>query len=339
MDLMLKYRNERKAEGATAAELKIYDGKIHSLMSTGCQKKNDLDMELLIYRRQRLSEGALMTDIALIDKQIHRQFGATPSRIGDVLIRRLDSKDDLRVSVDFNNSSIGDLYTRVAGALGVSSGRMRLIFKGKHLDNSDRSLTEIHLEPGDAIGFCMKLGCDGRCCDQYYNMMCDGLLRSADTMFKDYTPEHIQKVLVAYSNFKAISAISEKKEPRPEGLCVLVEEAPKKHSIWTSLLAAAADKEAASALVCEALSNSSCEPLLREKTMKEKPAVMHHVSPAESRSESPQSPNNVVVASDEDLYDSPQSPNNIVVASDEDLYDSPQSPNNIVVPNDEDLYG
>lgn len=177
MDIMIKYRNERKAEGATPAELSIYDGKIQSMLSSANQTSNNLDMELLIYRKQKVAEGAPRDIIALIEKQIHKQFGLTPARIGDVTVRSI-SGTSVTVSIDFNNSTIEDLYDRAAAALGTHSTAIRIIQHGKYIENSNVSLMSINIKPGDSVSYCMKLGCNGRCCEMNYNIMYDTLIRS-----------------------------------------------------------------------------------------------------------------------------------------------------------------
>ena len=174
---MIKYRNERKIEGATAAELSIYDGKIHSMLSSCDQTANNLDMELLLYRKQKVAEGASRDVITLIEKQIHKQFGLTPARIGDVIVRSI-SGSSVNISIDFNNSTIEDLYDRVAAAIGTHSTAIRIIQHGKYIENSNISLMSINLKPGDTVNYCMKLGCNGRCCEMNYNIMYDALLRS-----------------------------------------------------------------------------------------------------------------------------------------------------------------
>lgn len=204
MDLMIKYRNERKAEGATAAELSIYDGKIHSMLSSCDQTANTLDMELLLYRKQKVAEGASRDIIALIEKQIHKQFGLTPARIGDVIVRSI-SGSSVNVSIDFNNSTIEDLYDRVAAAIGSHSSAIRIIQHGKYIENSNTSLMSINIKPGDTVNYCMKMGCNGRCCEMNYNIMYDALLRSKQNqlslMKKEDIHEFAREFAMAQTSF------------------------------------------------------------------------------------------------------------------------------------------
>ena len=203
MDIMIKYRNDRKLEGASAAELKIYDGKIQALMN-GLGGGN-LDMELLVYRRMRAAEFASRDELALIDKTIHDKMGLTPSRIGDVNVRSMLGTV-ITVSMDFNNSTVDTLYERVAGALGVPKGALRLIRTGKHLTEMAMPLSAMHMLPGETIGYCMKLGCNGRCCDANYNMLCDWVGRQAHEVFKGLTPDEVHRFCANYGT--ALSMMS-----------------------------------------------------------------------------------------------------------------------------------
>ena len=213
---MITYRNERKAEGATPAELRIYDGKIHALLSSSERLKKSRDMELVIYRRQRQSEGAAAADLALIDAAIHAQFSGSPGLIGDIIVRRMPPQENVSVSIDFNNSTVGDLYNSVAAALGVDVGRMRLILRGKHIDNVDASLRIYHLSPGDALSFCMRLGCNGRCCDMFYGSMCDANQRLAAEMFKGHSADDVRRIYALTALSKTI--VEREQEEQRQGL-------------------------------------------------------------------------------------------------------------------------
>jgi len=208
MDLMIKYRNDRKTEGATLAELRIYDGKIQALMSDSerLQKKSALDMELVIYRRQRQAEGASYVELAAIDAAIQTQFGDSPALVGDIMVRRMPPHENLYVSIDFNNATVGDLYNRVAAALGIDAYRMRLILRGRHIENVDASLRFHHINPGDSVGFCMKLGCNGNCCDMFYGTMCDANQRLAADMFKEHSADDVRRIYALTALSKTIVA-------------------------------------------------------------------------------------------------------------------------------------
>ena len=206
MDTMITYRNSRKAEGATLAELRIYDGKIQALLSSSerLQKKNARDMELVIYRRQRQLEGATAAELAPIDAAIYAQLCGSPALIGDILVRRMPPQENVYVSVDFNNAMVCDLYNSVAAALGVDVGRLRLILRGKHIENVDASLRIYHLTPGDALSFCMRLGCNGRCCDMFYGSMCDANVRLAAEMFKGHSADDVRRIYALTALSKTI---------------------------------------------------------------------------------------------------------------------------------------
>jgi hypothetical protein len=216
MDLMIKYRNDRKTEGATLAELRIYDGKIQALMSDSerIQKKSALDMELVIYRRQRQAEGASLVELVAIDAAIQTQFGDSPALVGDIMVRRMPPHENLYVSIDFNNATVGDLYNRVAAALGVDPYRMRLILRGRHIENVDASLRFHHINPGDSVGFCMKLGCNGNCCDMFYGTMCDANQRLAADMFKGHSADDVRHIYALTALSKTI--VAEQKMVAPQ---------------------------------------------------------------------------------------------------------------------------
>lgn len=84
MELMIKYRNDRKAEGAKMSELSLYDDRIYSML-TSTNNTNTLDIELLIYRRQMKEEGASDVIISYIDKHIHATLTKTPIRTIDTV--------------------------------------------------------------------------------------------------------------------------------------------------------------------------------------------------------------------------------------------------------------
>lgn len=199
MDLIIQYRNERKQEGATKAELSLYDGQIRAFDSSS-PSKSALLPELLIYRRQLKEEGVSSESIALVDKMIYSTVGNTVARIVDIKIRQIKGAE-FAVSVDLNNETVENLLKKVANTLGKPSSLVRLIYKGRHLEyDESRLLCELGIGIEDSVGLCFRMGCDGRgCCDSSYNMLCDALLRKSDDLFKGRTEEEIKKLLGIYS--------------------------------------------------------------------------------------------------------------------------------------------
>jgi hypothetical protein len=93
---------------------------------------------------------------------------------------------------------------------------MRLILRGKHIDNVDASLHIYHLSPGDALSFCMRQGCNGRCCDMFYGSMCDANVRLAADMFKGHSAEDVRRIYALTALSKTI--VERDQEEQRQGL-------------------------------------------------------------------------------------------------------------------------
>jgi hypothetical protein len=205
MEVLVKYRNDRKKEGASLGELKGIDGRINSLFSSA-SKQDTLDIELLMYRKQLKIEGANSELLSRIDTCIYHMIGTNPSRILDLSVCTLgDSLNEIPVSIDSNNETVRDLTIKAAAALGFSGPHhVRLICSGKHIDNLDAPLSSYHFKNGTKIFICGRLGCNGKCCEQQYNSLYDAYLRDTYNLFKDISPDTLHKMfmLIANSNSK-----------------------------------------------------------------------------------------------------------------------------------------
>jgi hypothetical protein len=75
---LVKYRNDRKAEGASKLELSVYDNRIYAIFNSTSNIIDKLDLELLLYRRQMKEENASNDIIINIDKHIHASLSKKP---------------------------------------------------------------------------------------------------------------------------------------------------------------------------------------------------------------------------------------------------------------------
>lgn len=208
MDSLIKYRNDRKKEGASLGELRGLDGRINKLLSSS--NTGVLDLELLVYRRQiaELGGGHIGWDfLSRLDKHIYHALGSKPARIGDIKVASIGmTKHTEVVSVDFNNETVRDLATKAACALGLNVHSIRLIFAGKHLENLDQTLSGIHFAADSTVFACQRLGCNGRCCEMGYSFLSDSLLRDTNELLKTLSDEKLHELFMvaasAYSQMK-----------------------------------------------------------------------------------------------------------------------------------------
>ena len=136
----------------------------------------------------------------------------------------------------------------------------------------DRTLYEIQLEKDSEIGLCFRLGCDGRgCCDISYNMLCDALLRSGESLINKLAETEKREFLTTFSKITASNSldkiISQKKEQleRLEKPSLLWAEAllSSRENNTVALLSRLAKKDT-SALVWEARCEARCEALPKD---------------------------------------------------------------------------
>jgi hypothetical protein len=262
MEVLIKYRNERKKEGASQAELNGLDGRINACMSIAGQEKTAFDIELLNYRAQIASASPVNKDLlARLDTHIFHQLGSTPAKIIVVKIRTISMGpgEGVPVAVDVNNETVGDLGMKAVAAAGLT-GNYKIIYNGKHHDDLTRPLSTTGLTVDSIVVICKRLGCDGNCCDRTYSMLADALYRDANKLFKNVKPELIHELFVVFSQ-------TGNKRPKLVEGRVLPEAFRPKHedSAWAALLSAAKTRLPwpSETLLCEAL---LAEPLSKEAT-------------------------------------------------------------------------
>ena len=152
MEILIKYRNDRKAEGATQAELNGLDGRIISHFSSQQNSAKALDLELLNYRRciaetADFNIGGLgkAEFLGRLDKHIFHLLGSKPARIVDIQVRTISSEKPLSVAVDLCNETVADLLQKACAVLGIHGpAGVRLIVQGKHHDNMDISFFHLN---------------------------------------------------------------------------------------------------------------------------------------------------------------------------------------------------
>lgn len=275
MEILIKYRNERKKEGASQAELNGLDGRINACMSNAGQEKTAFDIELLSYRAQISAAIPLnRTLLDRLDAHIFHQLGSTPAKIIDVKVRTISMgpTEGIPVAVDINNETVGDLGKKATAAIGMT-GNYKVIFNGKHHDDLMLPLSTTNLSADSLVAICKRLGCDGNCCERTYTMLADAMYRDVHKLFKDVKPDVIHELFVVFSRLQEDYANKRPKLNRPvEVECRVLPEAfrPRREdSDWASLLSAARTRQpfrpwsaevlpasnsfSAGALLCEAL--------------------------------------------------------------------------------------
>ena len=279
MEVLIKYRNERKKEGASQAELNGLDGRINACMSTAGQEKTAFDIELLNYRAQIASASPVNKDLlARLATHIFHQLGSTPAKIIVVKVRTISMGvgEGVPVAVDINNETVGDFGLKASAAIGLT-GHYKMIYNGKHHDDLSRPLSSTGLTVDSTVVIGKGLGCDGYCCDRGYSMLADAMYRDAHKLFKDVKPEVIHELFVVFSNLQ-----EDVRAKRPKLECRVLPEAflPKREEAdWATLLSAArtrkpfrpwstevllaealpARSSPAEALLCEALRSTNAD--------------------------------------------------------------------------------
>lgn len=209
MEILIKYRNDRKAEGASLAELNGLDGRINvHLSSSPPNEGKALDLELLSYRRsivERFSGQNKSDFLMRLDKHIFHLLGSKPARLAEMKVKSIASEQTYLVAVDLGNETVRDLLNKACTVLGIQGGA-RLIVQGKHHDDLDISLDSSGIRESDTVVICKRLGCDGRCCSVGYGMLCDAFLRDTHALFKDISEAERHKIFVAMSKLKELSS-------------------------------------------------------------------------------------------------------------------------------------
>ena len=204
MDILIKYRNDRKKEGASKAELNGLDGRINAFLSTS-NTEEQLDLELLVYRRHLVEANADKEFIERVDKKIFHLLGSKPAHLIELIAVDITGVDKgITVCVDKANESIGDLESKAATALGISSDcKFKLIFGGKHHSDPKAPLSNINLISGDKIVICRTLSCKGSCEAREYSNLCYARLRAFKETFAGMSDEKIDKLFKLFSKIHA----------------------------------------------------------------------------------------------------------------------------------------
>ena len=204
MDILIKYRNDRKKEGASKAELNGLDGRINAFLST-TNTDEQLDLELLVYRRHLVEANKEKEFIDRVDKKIFHLLGSKPAHLIELIAVDITGVDKgVTVCVDKANESIADLESKAATALGISSDRkFKLIFGGKHHSDPTAPLSNINLVSGDKIVICTMISCKGSCEAREYSNLCYARLRAFNETFAGMSDEKIDKLFKLFSKIHA----------------------------------------------------------------------------------------------------------------------------------------
>jgi hypothetical protein len=198
MEILIKYRNERKKEGASIGELSGLDGRINSLFS---DPSSTFDLELLIYRRTVLEEGGSKEFLARIDKQIFHTLGSKPANIIDITVETISKLNSKTIAVDLNNETIGSLGKKAASALGVTD-KYKLIFLGKAHESLDLPLSSTNLKSGNTVIVFKSINIKDLEIARNYNMLCDSFYRDTTASFKHLSTETIKELFIIASVLK-----------------------------------------------------------------------------------------------------------------------------------------
>jgi len=207
MEHLIKYRNDRKKEGASFGELNGLDGRIHALINRPeSELQKSLDLELLQYRNSVQGNREL---VARLDTYIFKVLGSRPANIVDVNVCSVGlTKKMIPVSVDLANETVGDLAQKAAAVLGFSgASRLKLILSGRHLQYPDMLLCEANIKADSTVFGCGTLGCNGNCCEIGYSMLCDAMLRKAALM-KDVPADKLHQIFMGLSRARMGSTAS-----------------------------------------------------------------------------------------------------------------------------------
>jgi len=201
MDILIKYRNDRKKEGASKGELNGLDGRINASMSDGV---GAMDLELLTYRKAILDSGNHDL-VARLDKHIFHVLGSKPAHIVDVMVSTASTANPgVPVAVDLANENVGDLDKKARAALGLSTSRVgKLIFRGLTHEDMTKPLTDTPLRGNDMVIFLTKFGDADMRFAQNYAKLCDGMLHDARTILATLSVDKLHELFVVVSDLKS----------------------------------------------------------------------------------------------------------------------------------------
>jgi len=201
MDTLIKYRNDRKKEGASQAELNGLDGRINAGFNSSSFA---LDLEVLNYRKQLVEGGSSEMYIERLDKHIFHILGSKPAHLIDLQIIDMEGLvKDASICVDKSNETMADLSRKVASALGLDQeSTFTLIFDGKYQEKSQIPLSKSSLMSNDKIVVCRSYNSKMACAAREYSMLCHAKLRDATEFYKSIPEETIHKLFTIFSEAK-----------------------------------------------------------------------------------------------------------------------------------------
>jgi hypothetical protein len=290
MDYLIKYRNDRKQEGASKAELNGLDGRINAAFSAGVCP---MDLELLMYRRE-IAAGGNKEFLARLDMHIFHQLGSKPARIVEVAVNTpANSPSGVYIAVDLANETIGDLSTKAQTALG-SKKQGKLIFMGHCYEDPKKPLSETPLCAGAMVVIVGGNRREDVEIAQTYARLCDADLRSAKKLFDKVPADKLHELFVVVSNIKTES------EPlaKPKFLRCLVEPKEPEMALWAHL-STINDHENSCRRDAWAAALLRCEPVTKPESPTQAIAVARLCTLLSEKPATSSAPENI---SDEDLY-------------------------------------
>jgi len=211
MDYLIKYRNERKNEGASKAELNGLDGRINAAFGGGAVP---MDLELLKYR-SAVAAGGNKEFLERIDTHIFHQLGSKPARIVDIAVNTpANSPSGVYIAVDLANETIGDLSSKAHTALGCKK-QGKLIFMGTCYEDPKKPLADTPLCAGAMVVIVGGHRREDVDFAQNYARLCDADLRVAKKLFDKLPADKLHELFVIVSKIKAMP---EPKEQPKEAL-------------------------------------------------------------------------------------------------------------------------
>lgn len=129
MDNLIKYRNDRKNEGASAADLKLIDERITTLL--------------------RPEKPKWICEFVPLGQATVKVVGVGGASAHDVV-------------VDLETETVGNLVAKACKVHGIGEVGVKIVSGGKHLDAAS-SLKSTWIRDGSHVAICSRLGCDGHC--------------------------------------------------------------------------------------------------------------------------------------------------------------------------------
>jgi len=137
MDNLIKYRNDRKSEGATIDELKPVDAQITTL----------------------LKRSQMVWAVEVVPKAVR----------GEMSVKILDGTDSMlrsgvpyTVVANLDTETVGDLAARACKVIGVGFMGVKLVNGDTHLDLTT-PLRSTLIRDGSLVAICNRLNCNGTC--------------------------------------------------------------------------------------------------------------------------------------------------------------------------------